>query len=130
MREIIIKDPIFFSQTYVVIGNDKELKEYTSNNFKNNNIALKTPYEASNDAHTYRLENKGCLVSLILIDTECQHSLLSILVHELYHAVRHVMRDIGVKADDSTEEVFAYFLSYLTDESIKELNKIIEKKYA
>jgi hypothetical protein len=39
-----------------------------------------------------------------------------IVAHEIFHAVDFVMNDIGMKLTEESDEAYAYFVQYLTDQ--------------
>lgn len=48
--------------------------------------------------------------------------ILACLQHEIFHASCNVMRSIDTKLTKSTEEVYAYIITYLTEECYKQLD--------
>lgn len=46
------------------------------------------------------------------------------LIHELSHAVNHVMKKVGVKPSEESEESYTYLLGYLTKEVFEKFSLI------
>lgn len=38
------------------------------------------------------------------------------MVHEIFHAARHILNLVGVGLTDETEKVFAYLMEYLSEQ--------------
>jgi hypothetical protein len=45
------------------------------------------------------------------------------IIHEGFHAISYVLRDRGVDLTDSSDDAFAYALTFLTEEIFKNLKK-------
>lgn len=46
---------------------------------------------------------------------------MSLLQHEIFHAVGYLMSEINTPLNDDTHEVYAYLVQYLTEQIYKEL---------
>lgn len=46
---------------------------------------------------------------------------MATLAHEIFHAVEFIMSRIGITLSDSSDEAFAYMISFITEEVYKKL---------
>lgn len=46
---------------------------------------------------------------------------LGVLTHECYHGSFHLLKELGMKSDASSEEAFAYMQSWLVEQCMKRL---------
>jgi hypothetical protein len=75
-------------------------------------------YEARGSGATYWKAGKDPIVWL-------SSKRIDIVVHEMYHAVAYMLRDIGLEHTKETEEIYVYFTEY----AIKQVLKRLVKKY-
>ena len=47
---------------------------------------------------------------------------LSLLNHEIFHAVTYILERVGITLSESSEETYAYLTQYLTEKIYNELN--------
>lgn len=53
-----------------------------------------------------------------------EHDFLSVLAHEIYHAVFFILEKVGIKHDlETSDEAYAYAIEYLTHEFLKKYDK-------
>lgn len=130
MKSIDIKEPIYFSHIKIAIGKEEELKDFIKP-YENREKIYRTPYETGHDGMTYDITKHDMLDDhcLILLPVTIKGEyLISVIVHELYHAVRTICRDRGIKPTDDNEEVHAYLLGYYTRQALTKLNKLTYSK--
>lgn len=46
---------------------------------------------------------------------------LSVLIHEITHAVIDILRQVGVKLSEKSEEAYTYLMEYITHECLKQI---------
>ena len=62
---------------------------------------------------TLRLESGDS--AILLSDEDVEGIATPVVVHELIHAVSHVLRNIGIEYSEDSEEVYAYVIEDLTE---------------
>ena len=58
-------------------------------------------------------------------DTEDYHEFISVLSHEILHAVFNIAKYVGLKYSDKSEEAYTYLKGYITREIYKQLDEYI-----
>ena len=71
---------------------------------------------------TLRLESGDS--AILLPDKDGEGIATPIVVHELIHAVSHVLRNIGIEYSIDSEEIYAYVIEYLTEEVINWISSL------
>lgn len=94
-------DVIITENYSIIIG-------YSKNNF---NMELDSTYLSTLDGLTYMVDDK---VIIWLRKADFTPYSISVSNHELFHATSFIMNNIGIKLEDTTEEIYAYQLDYLT----------------
>lgn len=100
--------PFYYSCTVIITDNILESKR------KRNNKLLEC--EITDEPKGLHCDG-GILDSYIFLKHD---SLSDVIVHESYHCICKLMKDIGAKHE---EEIVAYLLGFLTKEIVKFMNK-------
>lgn len=58
------------------------------------------------------VQDNDCIVAIYVK----KHTNYGTLAHEAFHAVKHIMDQVGVTLSDNSEEAFAYLISFFVDE--------------
>lgn len=73
-------------------------------------------------AFTLRLESGDSVI--FLPDKNREGVAFPVVVHELVHAVGHILRNIGVEYSEDSEEVYAYVIEDLTERVINWISSL------
>jgi len=119
LKHYRLKIPVFNGDVHLYIGNEKVFKSWYERTFKD----------------TYTLTNR-CGVTLSLTSKKGIETpiiwlyraptdalMVSILCHEAFHAASYLLDEIGCELDVSSEESYAYVLSYIVEEFLKKVKK-------
>lgn len=107
VKKINIK-PFYYTVTIILTNNILESRK------KRNNFLLESEIiEEPKGLHC----DGGTLSSYIFLKYD---SLSDVIVHESYHCICKLLKDIGAKHE---EEIVAYLLGYITKEIVKFINK-------
>lgn len=121
--ELKINFPIFSNWTiYIVIG--ETLTDSVHGRYGWNS-AKRIPITA--DAYTMETEGLAghCFFTYDLLERP-MHKRMNPLVHECWHAVRHMLQGVGVskEADELDNEVVAYHLGHTVERAAKFLEEV------
>lgn len=53
---------------------------------------------------------------------------IGLLVHELFHVTDYILREVGIKLSDDSDESYAYLLQYLTEQVLKCTEQVNDKE--
>lgn len=118
-----IKCDIFESHVYIFIGKVLELKSFIEKELPEKYKIILEDLEDPGyyDGTTYYCGN----ICIIRVNS---FSDLSILIHELMHATYRILSIHDIKLDESTNEIYAYMLGYLTKEALNKKDYEVYKK--
>ena len=122
---ILIERTIFpYDILFSVGATDKEIFEYIEKNKKYKlSDKEKECLELGGCGKTTQLQTGHIVIRVRKEKTEIGFD-LSVLVHEISHAVFLVMDRLGVTHTDSSDEVYAYYQAFIHGE----IMKIVQKK--
>lgn len=108
-----INDPIFYASFLVQFGGDLNsgIKAYCK---KVNEPFIPLKQNSKRLGHFYALKEFKNGVFWFKDKRD-----LKTIAHECFHATYHIMEHIDVPLNDSTEEMFAYYLGWLIGEVLK-----------
>jgi len=125
-RMIVFKipDKLYYADIKVIVCcSCKEIDDYFQKKYK-------IPYSIDKDAHCMTVEDKGKLYRHYIIVPVFDWTIpqQAVLIHELFHLTCRVMNDVGIALSDDSEEAYAYYLQYLSKETMRTL--LIKTGYA
>jgi hypothetical protein len=104
MKVITVHDPVYTATYKIVYG--APFKQFAS-------LVKHTCNEILEDSSCDGLCFVSSKPNYIWVYTEERK--LTILIHELHHAMFRVLDSRGIKLNRETEEVYAYYIEYLTN---------------
>lgn len=120
------KDDIFNSYFVVVTGEPEEaIKSLIKKGLENSFEELSKVIVGNRGGCAFELEadNGGIGYCIWIRQTKDIDELRKVIDHECYHATSFAMDTIGLTHSIQTEEVYAYFKSWLTDKLFSKLVK-------
>ena len=105
----IVTVPIYYRGVLIFIGSPDQLRDYLYRRYPAYASSMGDLDIPPATAYTFKFEGDALIYSPS-IPSE------STMVHEIFHAARHILGIIGVELSDGTEEVFAYLMEYLSDQ--------------
>lgn len=79
-----------------------------------------TAVRGSMNSITFKMEDKTERSAIVIWIAKPYD--IEALYHECFHAISHILRNIGVPLCEETEEVYAYYLEYLVSWATKSKN--------
>lgn len=101
--------PMYYRGVLVFIGSREQLKGYLDRHYPSYAPVVEAVEQTQAAAFTFKLDGDA-LIFTPQIPSSAE------MVHEIFHAARHILDIIGVKLTDDTEEVFAYLMEYLSEQ--------------
>lgn len=53
---------------------------------------------------------------------------IALLVHEVWHVTDYILREIGIKLSDDSDEAYAYLIQYITEQILKYIEQVNDKE--
>lgn len=120
MKVIPIKDEIYHATIFVIPqSTEDELVKFFQKkygvDYKHDNGFNGLHYTLSND--------KQGFVHHFVIFTKFKNTTsgVSLSFHEIFHLVCSVLKEVGLSYSESSEEAYAYYISYLTKKVLEKL---------
>ena len=129
LNPIFIYDELFENNFYVSVGvSREELKEQIISHTKQDNLNWDEvlPSERTS-GRTIMVEPNSSLGKELKVFVWIwieDDKRLDILAHEIFHAVSFALRVRGVEFCEATDELFAYYIGFLTKKIYKQLKVI------
>lgn len=101
--------PMYYRGVLVFIGSSEQLMGYLDRHYPSYASVVQTFEYTRAAAYTFKLDGDA-LIFAPRIPSSAE------MVHEIFHATRHILDIVGVKLSDDTEEVFAYLMEYLSEQ--------------
>ena len=119
--------PIYNIDLIIMVGDDipalkKQLEELVKEDLRYKLDELWNQHDISlKGYYTYNDPLKVIYIS----DMEDYHEFISVLSHEILHAVFNIAKYVGLKYSDKSEEAYTYLVGYITREIYKQLDENI-----
>ena len=107
MKRFIIHDDLYSARYHVYFGG--KLLDARNDFGKRYRLKFESAVSADRAAETFYAPNRK-IIGMWFKRVKPSPRMIS---HECYHAVRHIMRLTFIPAENSTEEVWAYYLDWL-----------------
>lgn len=122
MKQFVVNSPMFPFNIVVALGTDpKKLDKFLSKKLSRGDVSFfRRNIKNAKAGKVILFDNVNML--LFLKKEPKTISDLAVLQHEILHCTSFVLNTIGIEFTESTEEVYAYFTSFLTEEIYKKLN--------
>lgn len=119
--------PIYDIDLVVMVGDDipalkKQLEELVKEDLRYKLDELWNQHDIS--LKGYYTHNDPLKV-IYMSETEDYHEFISVLSHEILHAVFNIAKYVGLKYSDKSEEAYTYLTGYITREIYKQLDEYI-----
>jgi len=124
MRIFKIKDRMYQKNIRLIVGcSQKTLFDLLKKHY---DVVLDS--DSANGTY-FKIERDSKEVHIIWVESfEWYIWEQSMLLHEIYHLVNAVMREIGMKLSEDSEEAYAYYLQSLMNEMFDKLTVYHPKK--
>lgn len=114
-------EPIFGTRLTIAWGDNKALPEFARQHYGSWQHCNAAP-----DAYGITLHCDGQMHSPILFisnRTMGESTLASTIAHEALHVAGDVLRHVGVPHTEATEEIYAYFVSWVVQQAVLAMKK-------
>lgn len=112
----IIEIPIYNQEVMVHFGDIEELKTHLTKYLDEVDTyrILQVASECQDGITLHDEPTQKVVVMMPSVPSKAED--YGILVHELSHAVNYIMKQVGIKPSEDSEEAYTYLLGYLTKE--------------
>lgn len=128
MKILKLKDKYYEYDIWLIVGDELLFKKYIQKKYEVSVDGFEDVGTVG-DAKTLTLEKDGQLHVIVWIRSfDWKVFEMGLLVHELLHVVHAVLKNVGFKFSDDSEEAYTYYLQALTQEAFWKLRTIKRKK--
>jgi hypothetical protein len=101
--------PPYYRGVLVFIGSPDQLRDYLRRSYPAYATSMEDIDIPQAVACTFNLECDALIYSPSVPKEAA-------MIHEIFHAARHILNIVGIDLSDDTEEAYAYLIEYLSDQ--------------